>query len=138
MCAILRDFLDKYRSLIAYLFFGALTTIVNWCAYFPLRYTLSLSAALSSGIAWLIAVIFAFPVNKIFVYRSTQRKPAKITLEFVRFVGCRLFSGLLEAGVLFVVDDLLHWNGVIWKILASVIVVCMNYITGKLLVFHEK
>ena len=134
---MLKSFIAKYKSLLAYLFFGALTTFVNWCAYFPLRYVANLSAALSSVIAWVIAVLFAFPTNKIFVYASTEWSIRKTASEFLGFVSCRLFSGLLEAGILFLVDDVLHMNGILWKILASVIVVILNYLSGKLLVFRK-
>ena len=138
MWVILREFIKKHKSLLAYLVIGGLTTLVNWCAYFPLRYVTDLSAAVSSGIAWFVAVLFAFPTNKIFVYESNQWSVRSTTMEFVSFVSCRLFSGLLEAGILYVVDDLLHMNGVVWKILASVIVVILNYLSGKLLVFRRK
>ena len=138
MCVILREFIKKHKSLLAYLVIGGLTTLVNWCAYFPLRYITDFPAAVSSGIAWLIAVLFAFPTNKIFVYESKQWSVRNAIIEFFSFVSCRLFSGLLEAGILYVVDDLLHMNGVVWKILASVIVVILNYLSGKLLVFRRK
>ena len=138
MCAILKEFLKKHKSILAYLIIGGLTTIVNWCAYFPLRYITDFPAAISSGIAWLVAVLFAFPTNKMFVYESKQWSIKNTTAEFLGFVSCRLLSGLLEAGILYVVDDVLHMNGVLWKILASVIVVVLNYLSGKLLVFRRK
>ena len=127
----------QHKQIIAYLFVGGLTTLVNWAVHFPL-YNIGMPAALSSGIAWLAAVLFAFPTNKLFVYASKSWRFRITVTEFFSFISCRLFSGLLEAAMLFVCVDFLQWNGIIWKILVSVIVVCLNYITGKILVFRKK
>lgn len=134
---MLRKLIMQHKQIIAYLIVGGLTTLVNWAVHFPL-YKTGTPAALSSGIAWLAAVLFAFPTNKLFVYTSKCWHFRVTVPEFFSFVSCRLLSGLLEAGMLFVFVDLLQWNGIVWKIMVSVIVVCINYITGKILVFRKK
>lgn len=137
VCIILRGFITKHKRLAAYLFFGAVTTMVNWCVYFPLHYVADLSAALSNCISWIIAVIFAFVTNKPFVYNSKDWSLRVTAPEFARFVACRLFSGCLETGLLLLFVDLLEMNGMLWKIFAGIIVICINYIGGKILVFKN-
>ena len=57
--------------------------------------------------------------------------------EFARFVGCRVASGVLETGILFLVVDLLGQDGNVWKIITSIVVVVVNYLGSKLLVFRK-
>ena len=138
MRTILRDLIKKYKCLIAYLIVGAITTLVNWCIYFPLYYAVGLPASLSTGISWFVAVLFAFLTNKPFVYRSNDWSLQTTIPEFFRFVSCRFISGLLEAALLFVFVDMLHMNGFLLTILAGGAVICINYIGGKILVFRRK
>ena len=128
----------KYRDAIVYIVFGGLTTLVNWLVYYPCLNLLSLSASVSTMIAWAIAVVFAYLTNKPFVFRSNDWSLAAVLPEAAKFVGCRLGSGALETGVMFVAVDLFHGNGNFWKIPASVLVVILNYFAGKLVVFREK
>ena len=122
----------------SYLFFGGLTTLVNFAVYWPLFNLAQLSAALSNGIAWAAAVAFAFLTNKPFVFQSHDWSGKVVLPELAKFVGCRVGSGLLETAIIFVTVDLLQWNGNLWKILVSVLVVILNYVGSKLLVFKSK
>ncbi len=127
----------KYYDVITYLFFGVLTTLVNYIIYLPCYNLLSLSASVSNVIAWVGAVAFAFLTNKPFVFRSHDWSPKTLLPELVKFVGCRLGSGALETVILLVSVDLLHWNGNIWKLVTSVLVVVLNYAASKLLIFRK-
>ena len=53
-------------------------------------------------------------------------------------MGCRVGSGFAETAIIFVTVELMNWNGNLWKILTSVLVVILNYIGSKLLVFKKK
>ena len=53
-------------------------------------------------------------------------------------MGTRVASWLVETGVLFLTVDMLHWNGIVWKLVTSVLVVVLNYVGSKLLVFRGK
>ena len=57
--------------------------------------------------------------------------------EFARFVGCRVASGVLETGILYLFVDLLGQDGNVWKIITSIVVVVVNYLGSKLLVFRK-
>lgn len=128
----------QYWEVLAYLIFGVLTTVVNYLVYLPVYNFLGLSAALSNAIAWVVAVAFAYLTNKPFVFKSHDWTAKTVLPELTKFVGCRVASGAAETLVLLVAVDILHWNGNIWKLITSVLVVVMNYIASKLVVFRKK
>ena len=131
-------FLSKYREAIAYIFLGVFTTVVNYAVYFPLYNLLHISASVSNGIAWLVAVVFAFFVNKHFVFRSSDWTGKGLVAEGVKFAACRIGSGLLETGTLLITADILSLDGNLWKIIISILVVILNYFGSKFLVFRKK
>ena len=89
-------------------------------------------------IAWTVAVIFAFVTNKLIVFESKSWKPAVAGKEFVGFIGARLFSLLVELVFMFVMVTLLKWNDFVAKFIVQVIVVILNYVFSKLLIFKNK
>ena len=134
----IRALLQKYEDVLSYLFFGVLTTVVNYLVYLPCYNTLGLSAAVSNGVAWVAAVVFAYLTNKPFVFKSHDWSIKTILPELSAFIGCRVGSGLLETGILFLSVDCLNWNGNAMKLVTSVLVVILNYIGSKLLVFRNQ
>ena len=133
----IRALIKKHWDVLVYLFFGGLTTAVNYVVYLPCHNLLNLSASVSNVIAWVVAVTFAFVTNKPFVFRSHDWSAKTVVPELVKFVGCRIGSGLLETAILFLAVDLIHWNGNLWKLITSVLVVILNYFGSKLLVFKK-
>lgn len=133
-----RSLWEKYRSILIYIIFGVLTTAVNYLVYIPCLNLLGLSASVSNVIAWCVAVLFSFLTNKPFVFESKDWSVKTVVPEFTKFVGTRVASGLVETLILLVTVDLLGWNGNIWKLVTNVIVVILNYIGSKLLVFRKK
>lgn len=127
----------KHWDIITYLFFGVLTTIVNYLVYLPVYNLLGFSAAVSNGIAWVVAVAFAYLTNKPFVFKSNDWSRETVVPELTKFVGCRVASGLAETAILFLAVDLIGWNGNIWKLVTNILVVIMNYFGSKLLVFKK-
>ena len=134
----LRKLVEKYWDIISYLFFGVCTTIVNYIIYLPCYNLLGISATVSNMIAWVVAVAFAYLTNKPFVFKSNDWSRATVIPELTRFVGCRIGSGAAETLILLLTVDLLGWNGNIWKLVTQVMVVVLNYIGSKLLVFTKK
>lgn len=131
-------FWNRYRDILLYLIFGGLTTAVNYAVYLPLYNFLGWSGSLSNVVAWAAAVIFAFVTNKPFVFQSHDWSPKVLFPELTKFVGCRAGSGILETAIIFVAVDWLHGNGNIWKLVTAVLVIVLNYIGSKLLVFKDK
>lgn len=133
----IKNLVQKHWDILSYLFFGGLTTVVNYLVYLPCYNLLNLSAAVSNAIAWAVAVAFAYLTNKPFVFRSHDWSLKTVVPELTKFVTCRIGSGLLETGILFLCVDLWAWNGNVWKLITSVLVVILNYIASKLLVFKK-
>ena len=134
----IRSLIEKYWDILTYLFFGGLTTLVNFLVYFPCHHWLQIPAAVSNVIAWVVAVAFAYLTNKPFVFKSHDWSWKTVGPELTKFVGCRIGSGFLETAIIFVTVDCLHWNGIVWKVVTSVIVVVLNYVASKLVVFRKK
>ena len=134
----LRELVQKHWDVISYLFFGALTTVVNYVVYLPLYNAAGLSASVCNIIAWVAAVLFAYLTNKPFVFKSKDWSMKTVLPEFTKFVSCRLGSGLLETGIILVTVDWLCWNGNVMKLITSVLTVLINYVGSKWLVFGKK
>lgn len=134
----LRSLIEKYWDILTYLVFGVLTTVVNYAVYLPVYNFCGISAAVSNMIAWVVAVIFAFLTNKPFVFHSHDWSAKTVVPELTKFVSCRIASGVLETVILFLAVDCMAWNGNLWKLLTQVLVIIINYVGSKLLVFRNK
>ena len=134
----MKTLIRKYWDVLVYLVFGVLTTVVNYCVYLPMFNYLHLSAAACNAVAWAVAVLFAFATNKPLVFKSYDWSAKTVVPEFLKFTGCRVLSGAIETFILFITVDLLLWDGNLWKLLTSVLVVVANYVASKLIVFKNK
>ena len=142
MLTKLKSFITTHYDILSYLFFGVLTTLVNWLVYFPCYNQFSLSAAVSSAISWVAAVAFAYLTNKPFVFKSHDWSAKVLVPELTKFVSCRVASGVLETVIIFVLVDWLLKDVAgadFWvKLFTSVLVIVLNYFGSKFLVFKEK
>lgn len=134
----MKALIQKHWDIISYLFFGVLTTVVNYLIYLPCYNILHWSATVSTAVAWVAAVAFAYLTNKPFVFRSHDWSMKTVLPELSAFLACRVGSGLMETAIIFVTVDLLGWNGNWMKLATNVLVVVVNYIGSKLLVFKKK
>lgn len=137
MLQTIKQLLRKHWDIISYLFFGGLTTLVNFIVYYPCYNWLDLSATVSNVIAWVVAVAFAYLTNKPFVFQSHDWSWKTVGPELAKFVGCRVGSGLIETAAIFLTVDVLGWNGNVMKLVLAVVVVILNYVGSKLLVFKK-
>ena len=137
MYQTIKKMIKDHWDVVSYLFFGVLTTVVNYLVYLPCLNYLKLSAVVSNMIAWIIAVAFAYLTNKPFVFQRHDWSMKTVIPELSKFVATRVSSGAVETVILFLTVDLLGWNGNIWKLLTNILVVVLNYIGSKLLVFRS-
>lgn len=128
----------QYREIILYLIFGVLTTVVNWASYFACTDLLHIDYMVSTAIAWLLSVLFAYATNRRWVFDSPVTGVKPILLEALSFFGGRGFSGLVELGGMKLLVDVFSVNDKIAKIGLSVLVVILNYVLSKLLIFRKK
>lgn len=137
MLTKLKSVITKHYDLLIYLVFGVLTTVVNYLVYLPCYNLLCFSASVSNAIAWVAAVAFAYLTNKPFVFKSHDWTAKTVLPELAKFLGCRIGSGAAETLILLLTVDILGWNGNLWKLATSVLVVLLNYVGSKLFVFKK-
>lgn len=128
----------KYRELLLYVVFGGLTTVVSFVSYWFFVDALHIHYMTATMLSWIVSVTFAYVTNRKWVFESRAQGLAPVLLEMLRFYACRLASGLLEMGLMFIGVDLLHLNDKLVKLFANVIVVITNYVLSKLIVFRKK
>ena len=133
----MRELIKKYKSIIMYAIFGVLTTLINIICYEALYTHLHVSNVASTIIAWIVSVIFAYITNKIWVFESKSLKPKKLLSEIWKFISCRLATGALDLGFMYIGVDLLHGPAMILKIISNIIVIILNYVASKLLIFKK-
>lgn len=148
----------KMENMIIYVFYGVLTTLLNYIAHFGLRLMFTdlsgieeksfgavmaamensrVSSAGAATFAWVTALIFAFFVNKYFVFESKSSGGKETLKEFLSFTGGRLFSYGCELVIMLVFVDIMHFNELAVKLICGVLVMILNYIFSKLLVFRK-
>ncbi len=150
----IKALLTKYKEVIMYLIFGVATTVVNWITTFICQKVFGLDSQgtetmVSNGIAWFVAVLFAFLTNRKFVFESTS---GNFWYEMVKFYLARVFTGLFE---IFLPDALVALSeavpafgflgspffgltGGVAKLITTIVVIILNYVLSKLVVFRKK
>ena len=126
-----------HKGAILYIFFGGITTMVNWISYYVLYAMMGVSNVAANCIAWALAVVVAFVTNKIWVFESKSLAPGVMLPELVKFVSCRVGTGVVEILLMFVTVDVAGLPAMLMKVLVSVIVLVLNYVFSKLLVFKS-
>ena len=135
--AKLAAFLKKHKEAISYLFFGVVTTVVNFVLYYALL-SFGMHYLWAQAISWIGAVLVAYITNKLWVFESRVTGVLPILREMVSFVLSRLFSFGVETLLLILMVDVAAISEGIAKIPVAVITVVLNYVTGKLMVFRKK
>lgn len=134
----------KYREVLHYLFFGGCTTLVSWATYALFVGLCGLAPVFGNALSWVCSVLFAFVTNKLWVFFSKSWEPRVVWKEAAEFFGSRTFTGVLElVGLPLLIRvgldrTLFGIEGFVAKIVVSVVVIVLNYILSKLLVFREK
>ncbi|CEI73904.1 MULTISPECIES: GtrA family protein [Romboutsia] len=132
------DILKKYRESIMYLVFGGLTVGVNIATYIGLTRIIELNYMVANIIAWIVAVIFAYITNKFFVFESNNTELKFLIKEFTSFVSCRLLSGVMEMILMYVMIDMMGINDFITKIFTNILVIVLNYVLSKVIIFKKQ
>jgi len=127
----------EYAEIIRYLIIGILTTLVSLGSYYALVLTIlnpddALQLQVANVISWVVSVLFAYFTNRSFVFKV---KDNRVLSEFFKFVMSRVFTLLVDMAIMFIFVSLLHLDDKIIKLITQVIVIVLNYILSKFLVF---
>ena len=122
------------RETVSYLIAGLCTTVVSLAAFAVADY-LGAGTALSNTVSHVLATLFAYLVNKVFVFRSTNWQPKYLGKEFMKFIGARVFTFVGETALLVVLVDFMGFGAMPTKMFTMCLVVLANYVLSKLVVF---
>lgn len=125
------------RETITYGIAGVLTTVVNFVSYHFFCNVLGIENLIANGIAWVIAVIFAYVVNDLWVFQSKTFGLRNEIEKITKFFGARIFSFVIEEAGMYVFVDILKFNNLIVKAGLAVIIIILNYIFSKLFIFNK-
>lgn len=135
---MLKDLIRKYRDVLPYLFFGVCTTAVNVVVYWICAHPMRLGTMLSTVLAWVLSVLFAYVTNRKWVFHSEAHGRREIGREIASFFGCRLATGIVDWLCMFLFVEVLGLNDLFIKLAANVIVIVLNYVASKLLIFRKR
>ncbi len=139
----IKEMYIKNKEVINYLIFGVLTTIVSLATKYLLLFTIldaknSVQLQIAVVISWIVACLFAYVTNRIWVFES---KSKKIFSEMLKFFSARLATLVMEMLIMFTFVTLLGLNTdmwvVVWTLVSQVLIIIANYILSKLLVFKS-
>lgn len=121
------------REFILYAVFGILTFLVNFIAYF-IFLGLGINYLISNVFAWVFSVLFAYVTNRTWVFES---KSPSILKEMSLFFGGRIFSGVVDTTLMYLFIDVLVIGDLISKTVVQIIVIILNYVFSKWIVFKK-
>ena len=133
-----KDLIVKYMDILLYGIFGVLTTIVNIVTYWIMAHPLGMGTMASTVLAWIFAVFLAYLTNRKWVFHSKAVGTKAIVKEIVSFFACRIATGVVDWVCMFVFVELLSFNDVVIKVLANILVIILNYVASKLIIFKQK
>lgn len=130
----------KYKEIINYLIFGVLTTVVSLGVYYICVYTFLnpenvVQLQIANIISWVAGVAFAYVTNRKFVFESKEENKLK---EAGKFVTSRITTLLMDMAIMFIGVTLCKFNDKIIKLISQVVVIVMNYLLSKIIVFKKK
>ncbi len=128
----------KYKEVIMYLVFGGLTTLINIVVYAVCARVIGMNTLPANATALTVSILFAYITNKLFVFESKTDTMKEVFREFFSFIVCRLGTGALDMLFMFVSVDVFGFYDVVMKILSNIIVVILNYVFSKLVIFAKK
>ena len=125
------------KEMFMYLFFGVVTTIINLIVYYIFNIWLGLNVGISTTIAFICSVIFAYITNKLYVFESKTKTVKKVANEIIKFFSARIFTYFVDLFLMILLVDKLNFNSLLCKILVNALVIIINYLLSKLIVFKK-
>ena len=129
----------RYKELFFYAVFGVGATVINIVSYRVLANTFGKKYFLIANIiAWILAFIFAFITNKLFVFESKSWEAQTAMKEFVGFLSARLATGILDTVLMWLFVSVISLDDTLSKIIINILVIIINYIASKFFIFKKE
>lgn len=133
-----QPFFAAYREKLLYLFFGGISFLISVGSYAVFLRAFSLNALASNILSWILTVAFVYVTNRRWVFESEQKRGAELRRQILAFYAGRLATLFAEEAVIAVFDMYLAFPSMPVKVFAQIIVILLNYIISKKLVFKEQ
>lgn len=134
---LFQPFYKKNKEMLLYLFFGGLSFIVSILTYAVFNVGLGLNELIANILSWIITVMFAFLTNRIWVFQSSTNGITEFFKQMLAFYSGRVITLVIEEAILLIFITWLGFNSMLIKVIAQVIVIVLNYVISKLLIFKK-
>lgn len=134
----LAPFYRRHKEVLLYLLFGGLSMIVSIVTYWLCSEWLGMHILLANITSWVAAVTFAYVTNRIWVFAQKTRGMRELLSQILRFFSGRVATLVVEEIILWVCIERLHLSNMAVKVAAQVVVILLNYVISKFLVFTKK
>lgn len=136
----IKELYYKYEEIISYLIVGGLTTVVSLATYYLLVYTIlnpkeAVELQIANIISWIASVTFAYFTNRKYVFKTKEKISFK---EEINFYLSRVSTLLLDMLMMYVFVSVLRFDDKIIKLIVQIIVIVLNYVLSKFIVFKKK
>ena len=133
---MIKKYYLKYKEIINYLIIGALTTVISLIVYYALVLTIldpgkSLELQIANVVSWIFAVLFAYFTNRKYVFESKNKGYG----EMIKFFLSRISTLLIDMLLMYIFVSCLKFNDKIMKVIVQIIVIVLNYVLSKFIVF---
>lgn len=139
---IIKKCYEKYKEIILYLIFGVLTTVVNFITYYALVFLFKTSYGIAGTIfniiANIAAILFAYVTNRKFVFEEIAQGKKQVFKEMISFFSCRIFAMLVDSLIYIIGCNILKLPDFIVKSFSQIVIIILNYVSSKLIVFRRK
>ncbi len=127
----------KYREMIMYIIMGVFTTIVNIASFYILVEIMNVDYKAATVAAWILSVLFAYITNKVYVFQQKTDDLQSLLKELTAFFSVRVLSLGIDLGMMIILVGQFHTNETLAKILDNAVIVVVNYVASKWLVFKK-
>lgn len=134
----LADWYREHREGMRYLVFGVLSTIINIVVFAICCRIIKIPVLISTIISWIIAVLFAYVTNKLYVFDSKVIQKKELAREIISFFNARIVTLVIETVFLWATVIKLGLNEIIMKIIVNIIVIVLNFVFSKIFIFKEE
>ena len=131
----IKEFVFKYAELLRYGIVGGVSTLFGLLFFLLLESVLNIHYLIANAITWTVSVILVFFANKYLVFRSKDKD--KTATEMSLFFGTRIAASIVDMVLLYVMVDILLFSAFPSKLVTTVIIALLNYVTSKLIVFKK-
>lgn len=128
----------KYKEVLLYLFFGGLSFLVSIFTYAFFNVYMGMNELIANVLSWIITVMFAFLTNRVWVFQSPTNGFKEFMRQMAAFFSGRVVTLVVEEIILFIFITWLGFNSMAVKVIAQVIVILLNYVISKLVIFKKQ